>query len=58
MLYPGYHQANVFIGEPGGQNYQRRVEDVLQGVRMNTVRNTSGKAKLSQILQLLNQKLQ
>lgn len=18
MLYPGYHQANVFIGEPGG----------------------------------------
>lgn len=57
MLSPRYHQATIFIGETGDQNYQRRVEDVLQGDRKNTVRNTSEKAKLSQILQLLNQKL-
>lgn len=37
-------------------NYQRRVKDVLQGDRMSTVNNTSGKAVLSQILSLLNQK--
>lgn len=38
-------------------NYQRRVKYLLQGVRVSTVSNTSGKAVLSQILQLLNQKL-